>query len=151
MFIGGEEKNGQRTAVKNFFRRQRVMTVRDVPFRHASTSCFQRHFYQRAEKRPRPLREGRAPEPLSPRGTGQFRGRSSAWSGNVVVIAFSRRGKGSSLNAPVPLQEPERAIASSARILERAKEEGVGAALEIDLALWGMIACLAMKVAEHSF
>ena len=67
------------------------------------------------------------------------------------MIAFSRRGKGSSLNAPVPLQEPERAIASSARILERAKEEGVGAALEIDLALWGMIACLAMKVAEHSF
>jgi hypothetical protein len=49
------------------------------------------------------------------------------------------------------LQEPERAIASSARILERAKEEGVGAALEIDLALWGMIACLAMKVAKHSF
>jgi hypothetical protein len=49
------------------------------------------------------------------------------------------------------LQEPERAIASSARILEWAKEEGVGAALEIDLALWGMIACLAMKVAEHSF
>jgi hypothetical protein len=35
--------------------------------------------------------------------------------------------------------------------LKRAKEEGVRVALEIDLALWGMIACLAMKVAEHSF
>jgi hypothetical protein len=35
--------------------------------------------------------------------------------------------------------------------LKRAKEEGVRVALEIDLALWGMIACLAMKVAEHPF
>jgi hypothetical protein len=64
-----------------------------------------------------------------------------------------REGKGSSLNAPVPFgnQNEPLPIRILLEFLKRAKEEGVRVALEIDLALWGMIACLAMKVAEHPF
>ena len=74
-----------------------------------------------------------------------------AWLGNVVVIAPFWERKGSSLNAPVPFHGSGALPIQLQLTPKRAKEEGVRVVLEIDLALWGMIACLAMKVAQYSF